>query len=212
MDQQNEADIKHYCKKFDFNATPFNGDIREFWIWLSWILTMIPSYLLEHRETKKRQNPVSEHLDMKIHFGDVLSQDESKSKSQHYKALDDLDTIAKTNILVIYSFVTPTIHAQCPQLWKQHGDSSDKTLRKIIHIIKRENGGSEEDKNELHLRIKSNIISFSNKHPTTDAQVEKIFNQVIHLENELHHVGNFTHTRDRILHTSTEVQLREAQT
>ena len=65
MDQQNEANIKHYCKKFDFNATPFNGDIREFWIWLSWILTMIPSYLLKHRETKKRQNPVSEHLDMK---------------------------------------------------------------------------------------------------------------------------------------------------
>ena len=85
-------------------------------------------YLLKHRETKKRQNPVSEHLDMKIHFGDVLSQDESKSKSQHYKALDDLDFIAKTNILVIYSSVSPTIHAQCPQLWKQHGthDASHK--------------------------------------------------------------------------------------
>ena len=199
MDQQNEADIKHYCKKFDFNATPFNGDMREFWIWLSWILTMIPSYLLERGETKKRQNPVSEHLDMKIHFGDVLSQDESKSKTQHFKALDDLDSIAKTNILVIYSSVTPTIHAQCPHLWKSHGtdDSSDKILRNIIHIIKRENGGSEEDQNELHLRIKQNIFSFANKPPTTDTQIDKIFNQVIHLEHELHHVGNFRHARHR---------------
>jgi len=199
MDQQNQDDIKHYCKKFDFTATPFTGDMREFWIWLSWILTMIPAYLLEHSETKKRQNPVSEHLDMKIHFGDALSQDESKSKSQHFKALDDLDSISKTNILVIYSSVSPTIHAQCPHLWKPHGtnDSSDKTLRKIIHIIKRENGGSEEEQNELHLRIKQNIFSFSNKPSTTDSQIDKIFNQVIHLENELHHVGNFRHTRHR---------------
>jgi len=199
MDQRNQADIQHYCKNFDFKATPFNGDMREFWIYLSWILTLIPSYLLEREETKKRHNPVSDHLDMKIQFGDVLSQDESKSKTQHFKAKDDLDAIAKSNILIIYSSVTPTVHAQCPTLWKSHGtdDFSDKTLRKIIHILKRENGGTEEEQNELHLRIKGNIFHFANKPPTTDAQVDKIFNQLIHLENELHHVGNFKHVQHR---------------
>ena len=199
MDQRNEADIQHYCKNFDFKATPFNGDMREFWIYLSWILTMIPSYLLEREEIKKRHNPVSEQLDMKIAFGDVLSQDESKSKLQHFKAKDDIDAIAKANILIIYSSVTPTVHAQCPTLWKSHGtdDSSDKTLRKIIHTLKRENGGSEEEQNELHLRIKGNIFHFANKPPTTDIQVDKIFNQLIHLENELHHVGNFKHIHHR---------------
>ena len=53
MDKQNEDDVQHYCKKFDFNKNPFNGDMREYWIWLAWILTVIPTYLLNPEETQK---------------------------------------------------------------------------------------------------------------------------------------------------------------
>ena len=199
MDKRNEDDIQHFCKTFDFNKNPFNGDMREYWIWLAWILTVIPAYLLNHEETKRRHFSVSDHLDMKIHFGDPLSFEELKTKTQYYKIKDDNDAAAKANILIIYSSVSPSIHAQCPKLWKpiESEYSSDRVLRKIMRIIKRENGGTDEELDELQLRIKANIQSFTSKQPTTDAQVDNAFNQLVHLENELHHVGNFKFAEDQ---------------
>ena len=199
MDQQNEDDISHYCKKFDFNKTPFNGDMREFWIWLAWILTVIPAYLLNSEEIRKRRFTVSDHLDMKMKFGDELSHEESKSKAQFYKSQDDQDAISKSNILVIYSSVSTSIHAQCPELWnpKESHGTCDRVLRRIFKVIKEQNGGTEEEQDEIQLRIKANIQSFATKPPTTDAQVDKIFTQLIHLEKELHHLGNYKHEENQ---------------
>ena len=44
--------------------------------WLSWILTMIPSYL----RNKEASKPCFRTFGYEIHFGDILSQDESKSR------------------------------------------------------------------------------------------------------------------------------------